>query len=103
MKNLLKNKDNQGNYYKFKYKINNNGDIDIGNFRGNEQIPTKYEHFFQNNKGEKCKSGMNYGDTKKGKIYENYKGTEQLNKGTLSENTENKKCYHDDINERKID
>ena len=46
---------------------------------------------------------MNYEDIKKGKIYENYKGTEQLNKGTLFRNTENNKRYHDDINERKID
>ena len=82
-KNLIKNKDNQGNHYKFKYKMNDNENIDIGNFRRNKQIPTKEEHFFKNNKGEKCKSGMNYGDVKKGKVYENYKGTEQLNKGTF--------------------
>ena len=96
-KNLIKNKDNQGNYYKLKYKINDNQNIDIGNFRGNKQIPTKEGHFFKNNKGE---SGMNYGDIKKGKIYENYKGNEQLNKGTLFRNTENKKHYYDII-ERK--
>ena len=46
---------------------------------------------------------MNYEYIKKGKIYENYKGTEQLNKGTLFRNTENKKRYYDDINEWKID
>ena len=46
---------------------------------------------------------VNYGDVKKGKIYENYKGTEQLNKGTLFRNTKNKKHYYDDIIERKID
>ena len=51
-KNLLENKDNQGNYYKFKYKINDNENIDIGNFRGNKQIPTKDGNFFKNNKGE---------------------------------------------------
>ena len=47
----------------------------------------------------KSNSGMNYEYIKKGKIYENYKGTEQLNKGTLFRNTENKKRYYDDINE----
>ena len=46
---------------------------------------------------------MNYGDIKKEKIYENYKGTEQLNKGTLFRNTETKNRYYDYINERKID
>ena len=79
-KNLIKNKDYQGNYYKFKYKINDDENIDIGNFRGNKQILTKDRNFFKNNKGEECNSGMNYEDIKKGKVYEIYKGTEQLNK-----------------------
>ena len=57
-KNLIKNKDNQGNYYKLKYKINDNENIDIGNFRGNKQIPTKEGHFFRNNKRGKCKSEL---------------------------------------------
>ena len=35
-KNLLKNKDNQGSYYKFKYKIKDDENIDIGRFRGNK-------------------------------------------------------------------
>ena len=102
-KNLLENKDNQGNYYKFKYKINDNDNIDTGNFRGNKRIPTKDGNVFKNNKGEDGNSGMNYEDIKKRKIYKNYKGTEQLKKRTLFKNTKNKKCYYEDINERKID
>ena len=66
----------------------------------NKQILRKDGHFFKNNKDEDGNSGMNYEDIKKGKIYENYKKTiEQLNKGTLFRNTENKKRYYDDINE----
>ena len=67
-KNLLRNKDNHGNYYKFKYKIDDNENINIGNFRGNKQIPTKDGTFFKNNKGKECNSGMNYEDRKKGKF-----------------------------------
>ena len=46
---------------------------------------------------------MNYEDIKKGKIYKNFQGIEQLNEGTLLKNDDNKERYYDDINERKID
>ena len=44
-KNSLKNKDNQGSYYKLKYKINDDENINIGCVRGNKQILTDDEIF----------------------------------------------------------
>ena len=46
---------------------------------------------------------MNYKNIKKGKIYENSKGTEQLKEGTLFKTIVNQKRYYDDINGENID
>ena len=101
-KKLFKNRYNEENYDKLKYKNIEDENITIDNSGGNEQIPINDENLIKDIKNKEF-NDINYEDFEKPKTCEDFKDIEQLNEETLFKNVDNKKRYYQDIDEEKID
>ena len=99
---LFKNRNNQGNHNKSKYKDIEDENITTDNSGGNEQIPINDENLIKDIKNEEF-NDINYEDFEKRKSCEDFENVGQLNEETLFKNVDNKKRYYEDIEEDKSD
>ena len=101
-KKLFKNRYNEENYDKLKYKNIEDENITIDNSGGNEQIPINDEKLIKDIKNKEF-NDINYEDFEKRKTCEDFEDIGQLNQETLFKNVYNKKRYYGNMDEEKID
>ena len=100
-KKLFKNRNNQGNYDKLKYKDIEDENITTDNSGGSEQIPINDENLIKDIKNKEF-NAINYEDFEKRKTCEDFENVGQLNEETLFRNVGNKKRHYEYINEGRI-
>ena len=99
---LSKNRNNEGNYDKLKYKDIEDENITTDNSGGNKQIPINDENLIKDIKNKEF-NDINYEDFEKRKTCEDFENVGQLKVEILFKNVDNKKRYYEDLDEQKID
>ena len=89
-KKIFRNRNNQGNYDKLKYKDIEDENITTDYSGGNEQIPVNDENLIEDIKDKEFYDDINYEDFEKRKTCENFKDIGKLNEETLFKSVNSK-------------